>query len=121
MTPKQIYDLPPIKTESDLYSFSEFMGIDHYDFGDLDKSILEQIEKRFKVQYYANHSYDGERCWTLFSVWFDYEYPITRVFEPLMICQKAGRGGRDHTESYITDLNIFKKAKEIINSFLFNK
>jgi hypothetical protein len=55
----------------------------------------------FQVRELKNHSYDGERCWCLRTVWY--------AGQPFMIVQNAGRGGQDHEDRFITDTQVFNK------------
>jgi hypothetical protein len=55
----------------------------------------------FQVRELKNHSYDGERCWCLQTVWY--------AGRPFMIVQNAGRGGQDHEDRFITDTQVFSR------------
>ncbi len=102
MNANQIYQWQPIKIEKDLYSFLDLIDIDTY----LPMSDNEKVE----LKYYTYHSFDGERSFNLFSVWFDNK--------PVMICQTAGRGGRDHRETFITDVPLYKDMVSYIRSLI---
>jgi hypothetical protein len=52
-----------------------------------------------QVRELKDHSYDGERSWTLRTVWY--------AGQPFMIVQNAGRGGQDHENRFITDTKVF--------------
>lgn len=95
MTPKEIYDLTPIRVTNGIYLLEKH-------FSDVDFFSIEQENGPIQARYYADHSFDGERCWELFSLWID--------DKPFMICQEAGRGGRDHIDNFITNKDLYLKA-----------
>ncbi len=95
MKPSELYARPHVSTSYDLY---RLRALD--DFYDVDPDDQNKKLKRVEIRYYKDHSFDGERCWTLASVYFD--------GEPVMIYQEAGRGGRDHCLDFITDRIRYK-------------
>lgn len=102
MTPNQIYALEPAQVKTCLYSLCDLLkDVDRYD-------IDWDLNGRVEARYYADHSFDGERCWSLYSLWFD--------DKPFMVCQEAGRGGRDHRDCFITDLDTCRAAEEYLRT-----
>lgn len=102
MTPNQLYALPPSSTKRDPWSLHKHLP--QIDFERIKVDTLPMVELR----YYAEHCADGERTWTLFSVWF--------CGFPFMICQEAGRGGQDHTEQFVTHRKLYNE----VVSYLFS-
>lgn len=95
MKPRDLYALPSIHVSNDFYPLEQHLpSVDFYRFK---KSI--DSSQRLRLCYYADHCYDGERNYTMFSVFFD--------GKPCMVCQNAGRGGRDHSEEFITDKEVY--------------
>jgi len=103
MTPNELYALPPVEVSSDPYRLRH-----HID--EVDPSCIEVNTCDIECRYYANHSDDGERTWTLFSAWYS--------GNPFMICQSAGRGGRDHTYRFVTNAETYRAAVEHLKDLL---
>lgn len=55
--------------------------------------------EKIRVKTIFNHHFDGERCCTLKTIWYEEK--------PVMIVQNGGRGGRDHKERFVTDKELF--------------
>lgn len=103
MKAKEIYTQQHISKTNDLYCILEFM--------DLDSSMIEESKNiKIEIRYYIDQNFDGERYMSMYSVWFKEK--------PFMICQIAGRGGRDHREKYVTDMNIYTQALSYIKSLM---
>lgn len=96
MKAADVYLLPEVRGEdwtyelwtlNDDYNFTpEFRdGIGH----------VAQLNKRIKIKHHMYHKFDSRRIWQLSSLWLDEK--------PFMIFQLAGREGRDHGYSFITD------------------
>ena len=94
MTANEIYNWEPIAVSKEIYGLMEFMDLDGYLLKDDANELIE-------TRSYIEHSFDGERSQVLYSVWFK--------GKPVMICQTAGRGGRDHRENFITDSSLYKE------------
>lgn len=94
MKPSELYSLCPTNRSNDIYLLSKH--IPEVDFHRIDKYASLDLECRF----YADHCFDGERIWRLFSVWFKNN--------PFMICQEAGRDGKDYTDSFVTNNSIYR-------------
>ncbi len=106
MTPREIYNLVPIRTSKGIYLLEKH-------FEDINFIAIKQEEGPIEVKYYANHSFDGERVWTMFSLWLN--------DKPFMICQEAGRGGRDYIKSFITDEQTYLRACDELRKLYKNK
>lgn len=101
MKPSELYEMEPIRETEDIYNLSGMVEVNMMDIE------VEENEK-IVLKYYADPYIDGRRVWQLFSVWFD--------GKPVMVCQKAGREGRDHTDAFVTD----PKAYNEMNEYLFS-
>lgn len=109
MTPNELYKQTPEKEDRDVYNarLDKFMPeiqniseIDYVDYPEL---------TRFTVKYYADPYIDGYRVWKLASLWLD--------DKPFMVIQEAGRGGRDHSQKFITDIETYKACVDYLQSF----
>lgn len=60
------------------------------DFAFADRMIVRSVH---------DHSFDGNRGWNLQAVYLDER--------PVMICQSAGRSGKDHQDRFIVDAGAF--------------
>lgn len=97
MKPNDLYKREPIEVTSDIWCLEEHLGDDIYDweFNKIDHKKVGWI----KIKYYQNYCFDGERTWSLGSVWFH--------DKPVMIIRNAGRGGQDHTSRLVTDEAVY--------------
>lgn len=107
MTANEIYAWKPISVSKDIYNLLEHTDI--YDYSNIAEDKNEHIELR----YYTDFSFDGERTFIFYSVWF--------IGHPVMICQEAGRGSRDHRDQFITDAKRYKKMIKYIQSLISNE
>jgi hypothetical protein len=105
MKAKDLYALPPIRTSKELWSYIQLFP--NFNSNDFQTNECAEIEERF----YAENSYDGERCFILSVLAFNNK--------PFAILQKAGRGGSDHKEIFITCketyLAALAKLQELID------
>lgn len=101
MTANELYKLIPIRTVNDVFLLRAHVHEVEFSLIASDEYGCRNL-KDFEIKYYAQHSYDGYRVWELFSVWFG--------GIPFMVCQEAGRDGRDHREHFITNGAVYKLA-----------
>ena len=103
-----------------------FARVDRYqDFGPWVESHVPEIDSecreslpnldempnpRVQVRTVADPYIDGTRCWTLQTIWFR----ARDVFEPIMICQRAGRSDRDFKARYVTDLTGYREMVDYL-------
>jgi hypothetical protein len=110
MKPNDIYKWTPIRVSNDCYELERIVGSDvAFCMSDLDFDKNDKIELR----YYVDFTTDGERGVSFFSVWF-YDKPV-------MICETAGRGNRDHTEGFITDIKSYRAMLDYMRDTLLEE
>ena len=63
---------------------------------------------KVEIKVLKDFDFDGRRCWTLRTVWFD--------SKPVMVVQNAGREGDDHYRRYITNDELFKDMVTYLQS-----
>jgi len=104
MTAKEIYNWPPESTSKDigdgLLSTLRLSGYLPENHGN----------KHVELKSYINHDIDGNRYISMSSVWFKNK--------PVMICQEAGRGGKDHNEHFITDSSVYIEMVKYVRSLI---
>lgn len=102
MTIKDIYALKPTKITHTLYEVNRhFPNVDFY-------NIEEETSTRLEIRYYADECFDGERGWSMFSLYFD--------GKPFMLCQEAGRGNQDFTNQHISDRATYDEFVAYLHS-----
>ena len=101
MKPSELYEMDPIRETKDIESLEGHVEVNMMDIDD-------EKNERVSLRYYADPYIDGYRIWQLFSVWFD--------DRPVMICQRAGRSGRDHGDTFVTDNQAFREMNEYLFS-----
>lgn len=111
MTANEIYKWPPVEVTYDIHRILEMLGLDSYLY-------KEGTNKKVEIRTYVDHNIDGERYIEMFSVWFNHAKHPEKSFEPIMIVQVAGRGGRDHREHFITDALGYTRMVAYIRSLL---
>lgn len=117
-------ELPPKRTINELYAMKpkrvEFFYthllssfFDDYSLDDLpDDWDADEVPKNTRVttRILLDVCFDGERTQTLFTVWLD--------DTPIGVGQMAGRGGRDHSNEFVTNEAAFREAKSYLQSLL---
>lgn len=103
MTPNELYKLPPANVSHYTYPLRNFIPSYEVNFD----RLPDQVE-HLTLKYYANHCADGERVWELFSVWLR--------DTPIMICQQAGRSGRDYSNQFITNYDGYLSLIKLLQS-----
>lgn len=106
MKPSELYARTPRRIDKTLYHL-----IDHLpELNDLYHT--ESQNELIETHFYEDHCFDGERVWQLAGVFYK--------GLPVMIIQNAGRGGRDHSDRFITDrarfLEMLAYIRHIIGS-----
>lgn len=98
MTPTQLYQRTPTKTDHDLTRLKGF----YFDHIPEIKGTLPSDDpiQKVEVRYFKDFHFDTRRYWLLASVWFENK--------PVMIIQNAGREGDDHAASFITDMEQYR-------------
>lgn len=96
MSPNEVYQLPVQKVEKELWNLEEHFPECNYE--DFQAEEVQGLETRV----FHDENFDGERYWRLAGMYLD--------DKPFMIIQNAGRGGRDHTQRFITDGEVFLEA-----------
>jgi hypothetical protein len=91
--------MEPLMVTKDIYILDDHTEVNMMDIG-TDKN------ERIELRYYADPYIDGRRVWRLFSVWFD--------GKPVMICQRAGREGRDYRNTIVTDNQAFREMNDYL-------
>lgn len=112
MKPSELFKLPHISETFELYSIKKFLDADT-------NNVDDDKNKKVQIRHYVHESFDGERGYEFMSVWYldsvnELESVVNWV--PFMICGKAGRGGCDADQQYITDIAIYNKANSYIRS-----
>lgn len=110
MTPNELYQREPVKTDFDVSVlfgcyFNHMPEVWH-------ETYWQTIEgnNRIQIRYYKDDYYDTRRIWRLASVWFDNK--------PFMIIRNAGREGDDHASRFVTDEEVYKEAAVYLQSIL---
>lgn len=104
---KEIYTIEPESVSNELGTLKGF----YYDhIPEITENLWGVETDRIEINTLKDFDFDGRRCWTLRTVWFD--------GEPIMILQNAGREGDDHAKRFITDLPLYKKMVVYIKSLL---
>lgn len=94
MTANQIYALPEAPGSAmDLWELS---GCYYSHVPEVDLSQIDHAQvTRVTLKRHGYYREDGQRYWSLASVWLD--------GHPVMLVQNAGREGDDHAARFITD------------------
>lgn len=111
MTPRQIYEMPAERVDTDLahlfgcyYNHLPEAG----DKSDISSWIHGIKQERVSIRFIKDFCFDGRRVWQLAVVVFD--------GQPVMITQNAGREGDDHAARFITDMDgVMRMAQFIIS------
>jgi hypothetical protein len=99
MKPSDLYKLKPVNVDNSIYGMTDIKELEELSYYGNDIDSVEGLERRIHGQ----HDFDGERYWELSSLWY--------LDRPFMALQKAGRGGRDHVETFLTDVKVFNELK----------
>jgi len=102
MKPNEVYNWTPITTTKELSDIDDFLG----DVPSYDSDKNEKIE----IKYYVTQEIDLGRGFYFCSVWFDEK--------PVMICETAGRGGRDYQNHFITDKKRYREMQDYVRTVL---
>lgn len=107
MTARQLYALAAQSVSYDLYWPLEA----HRHVHEICLSeIPEGANERVSVRILEDHAFDDRRYWLLFTVWLD--------DTPVMICQNAGREGKDHSARYVTDPDAYAQMLAYLASLV---
>ena len=99
------YNGPFIKAErTQLYALSRHVTEIALDDADWSKNT------KVELRDYIDENFDGERGFTVFSVWFENR--------PIMLCREAGRGHQDAVDQWITDLEGYRNFLTYVASLL---
>ena len=107
MKASEMYSLEPESTSKCLGVLKGF----YYDhLPEVEECLwgLQDKNTKAEVKTLKDFDFDGRRCWSLRTVWFD--------SQPFMITQNAGREGDDHRQRFITDVEIYKKFVDYVKS-----
>lgn len=107
ITANEVYKMKPEIVSHELGNLKGF----YYDhIPEIVDSLWGIETDRIEIKTLKDFDFDGRRCWTLRTVWFDES--------PVMILQNAGREGDDHRERFITNLTLYKEMVAHIKSLL---
>ncbi len=109
MKANDIYKLPVKRESRDLYPLRYMEAFPNIKDDDL-SSLTSGINYHVVIKTVEDCSSDGERSWFLFTVWLDKK--------PFMIGQRAGRGGCDYYEYFITDEATYREADDYLKSLI---
>jgi len=104
MKPNDVYGWTPISQTTDLWRISGSFEDVYIDY------IQDGLNTRILVKKYVNEEIDL-RSFEFFSVWLD--------DRPFMIIERAGRGGDDYYETYITDFKAYTDAGVYLRSLYY--
>jgi hypothetical protein len=104
MTAKQIYRLPYTEVDR-LWQLSGLLAEVQ---GNLEE--FQDPNGYIHMRIHEERCEDGERVWVLGSLWFG--------MTPVMVFQRAGRGGRDYKRRFITHEVTFRQMITYINNRL---
>jgi hypothetical protein len=106
MKPSQIYSMPITETSYESWDILHNYR-DYYESLDV-YNIPDKANTRVASHAIHYYSADCERIWDLSYLSFD--------SKPFMIIQRAGRGGKDYFESFVTDQNLYFEAEKYLCS-----
>lgn len=95
MNAKQIYAMKPTEISNEIDDlFPHMKELAGYDF-----YLDDNTDPRIEIKRVAYHNEDYERGVWLSTAWFD--------GVPFMVMQRAGRGGMDHIDEFITNVDVY--------------
>lgn len=95
MNAKQIYAMKPLRTSNDFSDLYDHM----IEISQFEHIIDDTDDNRIEIKTVAYHHEDYERGVTLSTAWC--------MGIPFMVMQNAGRGGKDHVDRFITNVNVY--------------
>lgn len=106
-TIRDLLKAPVVHQDFSAYRMEPFLPPDLQGWYSHDSDKVE-ASKRIRLDFYVNHSFDGDRGMNLVGVFFD--------DEPVMIFQTAGRDGRDHSASWQISRERYQEMCQFMRS-----
>lgn len=104
-----LYNMTP---ESETNELGYLKGFYYDHIPEIQESLwgYETTNEKIVIKTIKDFDFDGRRCWTLRTVWFE--------GNPVMILQNAGREGDDHRERYITNITLYEQMLSYMKSLI---
>lgn len=108
MNANEFYKKPPIRKSKDFWSLTCWFEFDECDDFTPNDDACPETERPFEIRYYIDHNFDHRRFLELVSIWWKEQ--------PVAMCARGGREGRDYEEVSITDKDGWDEMVAWINS-----
>ena len=109
MKPNDLYKMTPERVIRNVDDMEYYISrhISEVDMFDIEDDV---ISDRLELRIIRDPYIDGNRTWTLSTLWFDNK--------PVMVLQSAGRAGRDYNKSFVTDLEAYGNVVSYIATLI---